>query len=352
MNILQSAFAFTGCFLGAGFVSGQEIYKFFASFEYGEIGLAFSMLLIFIFANMIAKLSFQSGSTSIKDVLVTGSKPFGKIISAVQIVFLFGLVTIMLAGAGNVIESLFGIPRWVGCIMMSAIVYLIAITGIDGVVKVFSVCVPLITAVGIALCIYVLTIGGADVPLPENVPSAKGANIFLPNLILSCIVYAGYNMLASIGTLVECKSQTEHKISRAGLMIGTVSLLVMSLCIFKALDISENATYYELPMLEIAKSVSLIAGLIYGILLLGALLGTSVSSTVAISTSLCAEFPKLKQYRYLFLLVLVGAALMISFCGFGNLIGTVYTAFGYVFSAFLFARLFTLNKNLDTRKDK
>ncbi len=351
IHSIQSAFAFAGCFLGAGFVSGQEIYKFFLFFEHGEVGLLFSMLLIFVFANMIIKLSLKNKNASVKNVLVVKSKFLQKIIYILQVTFLFGLVTIMIAGAGTVTESLFGIRKWIGCAIMSIIICMIAMMGIEGVVKVFSVCVPLITVIGIILCIYVLNISKIDIPLTEDRFSVHD-NIFLPNLLLSCIVYAGYNILASIGTLVEYSYASNHKISKISLIIGTILLLIMSLCIYKTLAACENAIYYELPMLEIAKSVNNFAGLIYGILLLGALLGTSVSSTVAINTSICSEFIKIQQYKYLLTVLLVGSAFIISLLGFGTLIGTLYPVFGYIFAVLLFVSLFKINKKLDTYKDK
>ena len=48
IGALNLGLAFAGCFLGAGYVSGQELWQFFGSFgTKGAVGLAIAMAVLF-----------------------------------------------------------------------------------------------------------------------------------------------------------------------------------------------------------------------------------------------------------------------------------------------------------------
>ena len=57
IDTLSLGFTFAGCFLGVGFVSGQEIWQFFGAFGImGIFGIILTFLLHFLFGIILIKL--------------------------------------------------------------------------------------------------------------------------------------------------------------------------------------------------------------------------------------------------------------------------------------------------------
>lgn len=74
-------FTFTGCFLGAGYVSGQELYQFFGAFgAAGIVGLFIAVALLGVFNVMLVSIVKSTGDTRID----RGRSRFGKQNSAVS----------------------------------------------------------------------------------------------------------------------------------------------------------------------------------------------------------------------------------------------------------------------------
>ena len=56
IGVMTLGLTYAGCFLGAGFVSGQEIWQFFGAFGiYGVLGLVLTFLLHFLFGVILIK---------------------------------------------------------------------------------------------------------------------------------------------------------------------------------------------------------------------------------------------------------------------------------------------------------
>ena len=136
----QLAMSYTGVFLGAGFVSGQELWQFFACF--GPIGL-----LGFLGT---AALFFYVNYANLRLIQVTGVEDMGRLmtwgegnklrslVTFMQCLLLFGVTIIMIAGAASLLNQLLGIPGWMAGLGFTVLVSLIALLGMQGLVAVFS----------------------------------------------------------------------------------------------------------------------------------------------------------------------------------------------------------------------
>ena len=107
------AMAFTGSFLGAGFVSGQELTQFFAVFGgYGLLGMVVAVLMLLTLSCLVMKIARRTGIIEFEKIIVRREKPWLRaIFGGVFIFFLFGVVVVMTAGAGALLNQVFGLPK-------------------------------------------------------------------------------------------------------------------------------------------------------------------------------------------------------------------------------------------------
>lgn len=108
----QLTWIFAGCFLGAGFVSGQELWQFFGCFGIWALpALLLSILIMIVLGIILLRLAQYTGIEELDSIVIRRNIPWLRKLSAVlQVVFLFGIVTIMIAAAGALIAQLTGLP--------------------------------------------------------------------------------------------------------------------------------------------------------------------------------------------------------------------------------------------------
>lgn len=77
-------------------------------------------------------------------------------VSAMQNLLLVGVCIIMIAGASTLIHQLLPIPAWLGGLIFTVIVAAVALLGMQGLVAVFSLLVPVTTVMAVLLAAWVL----------------------------------------------------------------------------------------------------------------------------------------------------------------------------------------------------
>ena len=128
---------FAGSFLGAGYVSGQELWQFFGSFGGGGLlGVLAAMVLLAVFGLALMYIISRTGIAEMDAVLVPWERLawLRKLSSALQLILLFGVIAIMYAGGGALLEQLFSLPTWLGRTLMAVLVTLVALRGLRGAV--------------------------------------------------------------------------------------------------------------------------------------------------------------------------------------------------------------------------
>ena len=127
LSLSRLALTYAGCFLGAGYVSGQELWQFFGAFGFwGLVGLILALSGMLAFSCLLISLAQKTGIVEMDRIVVPWEIAWLRGISAVlQVVFLFGVAVIMAAGAGALLHQLFAIPVWVGCGIFALAVILI-----------------------------------------------------------------------------------------------------------------------------------------------------------------------------------------------------------------------------------
>ena len=327
---------FAGSFLGAGYVSGQELWQFFGSFGGGGLlGVLAAMALLAVFGLALMYIISRTGIAEMDAVLVPWERLawLRKLSSALQLILLFGVIAIMYAGGGALLEQLFSLPTWLGRTLMAVLVTLVALRGLRGAVGAFSLIVPVIVALtllfgGMALARY-------GVSLPAF-GAAEGSNPLMRSAAFGAVTFAFYNFFGSVGILAPLgEAASSGKAARRGVLLGTALLLLIAYSVLLAVMAVPETADAELPMLALAYGLSRPLGYVYGILLLLCMYGSALSMTVAITTYAAARSERVEKRRGWFILALGALGYAASSVGFGDLISVVYPVFGYCSSVFI-----------------
>ena len=329
INSLSLCLTFAGCFLGAGYVSGQELWQFFSSFgKSGYIGLAMAVVLQIMFGILLIRLAMKTSISEMdKIIIIKENNVLRKIFAFLQEFFLFGIFVIMAAGAAALFQEIFSLPQWIGSLIFCTVVALLSIRGIGAMVSVFSVFVPVLVAVTAGICVFVLYKNG----MPEIAVRQSGDNPLLSNWVLSSFAFVSYNIFGSIGILTPLGERVKGKKTVfLGISFGGVLLFIIALGILLVTSVFSQSTEAQLPMLFVANEISPLLKYIYAFLLFGGMLGTSVSSVVAIKTYAETKSSKISKKSVVIVLMMCVAGLVLSLVGFSDLIGFVYPVFGYL----------------------
>ena len=332
LSTLRLAAVFAGCFLGAGYVSGQELWQYFGAFgTRGFVGLCVSAALLYLMGVLLLRLAQRTGVIDAERLAVPWDfRVLRAAFSVLELLMLFAVVSIMCAGAGALAEQLFSLPHAAVSAVFALAVLACALTGLQGIVTVFSFSVPclVLSAVGIG-AVFVLR-GG----MPEL--SAAAENPMLGGWFLSALNYASYNMFGAVAILAPFGHLAGKRSTvTGGLALGCAGLLLIAVSVLLSAASVPGAAEAELPMLFAAQSLSPWLGSFYALLMLFAMFGTSLSCEVSIVNWMAAESAAIQRHRTFFTFTVSAAAFAAGLFGFGRLIGVLYPVFGYAGAAFL-----------------
>ena len=329
----QLAFAYVGAFLGAGFVSGQELWQFFACFgPIGLLGFVLTAVLFFIINYSLLRLVQTTGQVEMGRLMTIGDHPrLAAVINALQILLLFGVAVIMIAGAASLAQQLLPVPAWLAGGLFTLIVILVALLGMQGLVAVFSFVVPATTVCAVVLGAITLLRGDF-----QFAPAAGSISALVPHWMIGFPTYAAYNLFGTISILVPFVQAISQKSTiRRGLGLGSGILILLAWSIIAALAAVPTAGLAELPMAVLAGQLhpALEAG--YGILMALGMFSATLSTITASVNQIAIRWRKAAVHYKWFTTILLIVAYLLSQLGFGSLIGVVYPVFGYLSIPFL-----------------
>jgi len=345
ISALSYAVTFAGCYLGAGYVSGQELWQFFGNFGFkGILGFVLTLALLFFFGVILLFLAKRESIEELDVVIVGDNISWLKnAVAIIEVIFLFGIFVIMAAGAGALIDQISSIPKIIGCLVFCIAVAVISIKGIYGMVSAFSFIVPALVISAVIISVFSLIKGDITT---LDFSSHKSDNILINNPVISSFTYLSYNFFGSIGILLPFAKLIEKKKTMIfGTLLGCVFLFLIAIGILLSLFLSPHSITAAMPMLYLASNINSFVGYIYAFLLLLGMFGTSLSSLVAIINFFEKKNYKKAPKKIPLIVLLSLLAFIGSFAGFGNLIGTIYPIFGYFGFFALFGLLYNYIKS-------
>jgi uncharacterized membrane protein YkvI len=323
-----TSLGYIAAFIGAGFISGQELAQFFVRFGFmGMIGWFLMILFITIGGGFVMeKLAFYKFDSFHKfSVQVFGEK-MSFLIDLVINGYLLGGLIIMLSGSGNLVTGIVKLPFVLGIFIISFAVLLIIIGKSQRLIAANKILVPLLIVFILIISIRILFSSNFNLDL-KSVYIIRNPSIFLTNWFLSVLLYVGYNAIGAIVALINISKNTLPANGKIGGIVGglIISLLgsLLLLILFITYPQWINA---ELPMVDIVSSMK--DKFFYPIFvpcMIVAMFNVSIAYAMGISNYLVDKFGL--DYKVACLLVVLVSS-PLALLGFSKLLGVIYPLFG------------------------
>ena len=324
MGILSCIFVIIGVIVGAGFVSGKEIYTFF--FAYGKnglLGILISVILIGYIIYKILKIIKKYNIEKYDDLLNIAINDYkiGKIDKKIILNFIINIFLIvsffiMSAGFCAYFKQEFDVPEFISSICLSIFCFFILNKNIKGIFILNLILIPII--------IMMLTFLG--IKSFSNF-SQITENIVKNNFwILSAILYASYNTITLTSILIPMKKYIKNNKDILKIVISIVIVILIFFIIIISLlsSIKTDIREIELPAVYAASSFGRLYKYLYGIIIIGAIITTAISSAYGFLNNISNTNEKYKKYSIL----ICFTEIFIPILGFSNLINSLYPVFG------------------------
>lgn len=330
------SFTYVGCFLGAGFLSGQELWQFFGSFGvWGYPGFALATALFVFFGIVLMRLTQMTGYEELDRLMVPWDNLLWlrKLSGLIASAFLLGVVVVMSAGVGALGNQLFGIPAWLGSAVFTVIVCLIAMFGVTGMINAFSALIPILV---IATMLFAV---GAwknfDTGHILHIQRTN-ENPLMPNWFIAALTFVAYNLMGSIGIMVPVGPLfTKKKTVLLGIAMSGVELLIVAGSVLTSVATLPEASAAQLPMVAVGSKLAPFLGNCYGVLLFLGMFCNSLASLVGLMTHMSQRIAVVQNHNKGVLLVMIAVIWACSLFGFADIIGVVFPLFGYASIIFL-----------------
>lgn len=329
INFLTFGFIFAGCFLGAGYLSGNELMQFFGDFGFsGIMGLLLSVSLIGLFGIMILFIAKRTGCEKFEDIVFPRSnKILSSVFGLLQAVLVFAIIVIMVAGAAQLLFDALHLSPVITAAIFCAVTALIACTGLGGISKFFSFLVPAVALFTVIAAAVLLINNG--IPTIPRVKSLY-VNELLGNWFFAALTYLSYSIFSSVGMISPLIArQKTPRTYIYGTLFGTALLILIALSILLSVFIIPDSRSAELPMFVAIGGFGKVCAYFYAVLLFGGMFGTALTSLVSLSNYARLKFSLSRGKTIIATVCFSVAAYLASLFGFDKLIGTVYPLFGY-----------------------
>ncbi len=320
---MQVSFTYIGTVVGAGFASGQEILQFFT--RYGWMATITIGIATLLFTWLGIKLMLMAGAMNAKSYedlnRVLFGKRIGNAVSLLTMVSLLGVSTVMLAGAGSVFSEQLDLPYQFGLIFTLTAAYVLLVRGMDAIMAVNSVVVPLMAVFSILVVWNALDTPGAAnwLRLESDYSTLR--------IWMAPFLYAAFNLTMSQAVLVPLGVKVKDRQALIwGGVLGGVTIGFMLMAAHFALSSQmPGILQFDIPMGQLIQRVG---GLLQWLFLF-VIYGEIFTTLLADVYGLCLQIEQ--RFRWSYQIVLPGVLVFsyaISQIGFKTLISSLYPLFG------------------------
>jgi uncharacterized membrane protein YkvI len=221
-KMLMVGGAYASYTIGAGFATGQEVLQFFGGWgnPANYLAVFVSLLMTVYFTTSCYKTGQQQQFKNPSDCYsYYCGKYIGYFFDFFCLLIVFGIAIAMFSGCGATINQYFGIPVYVGAILLGVFAAGTVMLGLKRVVDVLGF-------LGVAIIVYVIGIGiysaainpvgmsEAISNLPEYVMEGKvkqAGVLGVYNPVLAALFYAGLCLIVSVPFLISLGKQTANQ---------------------------------------------------------------------------------------------------------------------------------------------
>ncbi|WP_300344185.1 hypothetical protein [Nesterenkonia sp.] len=353
LRVLTYAGAIVAFLIGSGFATGQEILQYFASYGYwgilgtGGLVLALMSYVCVEFFRAGQKHQFERPSLVFRHYC---GKHLGAFFDAFSILFVFLSFTVMVSGAGAVVQEHYGLSRYLGGVGLAVAVGATVWFGLKNLVDVIGKIGPVIVVVAVVLGIVGL------VRSPENL---AGVHDLLPTLELTRastnwfaagLSYVGFCMLwlAAFVTALGKTATSQKEAAAGGLLGGTAFSLACIVVGLGLLANIERVAGTEIPMLVLARDISPALASIISVMILVGIYTTAIPLLWTVSSRFFED--RTPGFRYSTLGLAAAGIVIGLILPFSQMVNIVYVINGYVGVLLLVMMLISTGRRLWARR--
>lgn len=371
MNIKKAvilAGAIIALVIGSGFATGQEIVQYFSSYGLQSLLALLVFAVCFIYYNYsFAKVGSQEKYEIGNDVYrYYCGKYLGTFFDYYSTAFCYMSFFVMVGGASSTLNQGFGVPTWVGGILLTAIVVTIVCAGLNKLVDIIGVIGPIKIAFFIAIGIIVLvldwdqistglqaistgTLAGAGEG--EGITQAGG------NWVMSGFSYAGFVLLWFASFMTLLGANNDRRDLNAGIVIATV-VICFAIAVITFAQIANINTTVDggetyvwnaaIPNLVLAGRLWSGLSYFYAVIVFIGICATAVP----LLYNPVARFAKEGTARFRVLGIVLGVAGLVIglFVPYATLVNVIYVLNGYIGAVLLLFMLWRTFKDLRARR--
>ncbi|PTF23280.1 hypothetical protein BUY30_09965, partial [Staphylococcus cohnii] len=291
---IKIGFAYVGIVVGAGFSTGQEVMQFFSPYGlWSYIGVLLSGLILGFIGRQVAKIGTAFDAQNHESTLdYLFGNAFSKIVDYLLIFFLFGISVTMIAGAGSTFQESFGVPTWLGALIMVIAIYITLLMDFNKIVRALGIVTPFLIILVVIIAAYYLFNGSISFgKVNETVPHDS---LWLG--ILKGINYGGLAFAVGFSTIVAIGGDaSRRRVSGAGALFGGIIYTILLALINFALQ-SEfpKIKDADIPMLTLANAINPWIALVLSVIMLAVMYNT----ILGLMYSFAARFTESYSKKY------------------------------------------------------
>lgn len=330
-SVLTVAGTYLAFAIGSGFATGQEILQYFTAFGFGGIGV----LIVYFVGGSLMNTEFitigQKEQFEKKDGVYKYycGKYIGTFYDYFTNLFVYMSFIVMCSGAGATLNQHYGIPAWIGVIIMAAVSGITVTLGLKRISDIIGKIGPALIVITILICIPNIFKGGSVKEGIELIPDLELIKAS-DSWFMSAFNYLGFGILWMVAFLpVYGKTLGSRKQAALGQILGcaffALTALIVMLAMWANMASMEGS---QIPILTLATNLSPIFGSFFAVIILFGIYSSAVPLLYSPATRFVDEKTS-KGKAIIVVLALLGAfiALLLPF---NKLLNIIYVVNGYV----------------------
>lgn len=326
---IKIGLAFVGLVVGAGFATGLEVIQYFMSFGLtGLWGIVVAGVIMAAAGAVILQLGCFFLAEEHHSVFRQIAHPvISRTLDIAVILTLFCIGFVMLAGAGSNLEQQFGLPTWIGSLIMVVLVATTGLLNVEKVSNIISGVTPLLILAVVTVFLYTLFNMPGDFGRLSELASAEASPV--SPWWLSALNYVGLALIlgVSMSLVIGGAHSSLRATMRGGLLGGTVYTILLAMLAFTMLANIEVVAGDDVPTLSLFESIHPVLALTMTFIIFLMIYNTAIGMFFALGKRVTASRPQ--RYVPVFF-ALCAAGYGVSFVGFETLMTYVYPVLGYL----------------------
>ena len=331
LSVIKIASMYIAVVMGAGFCSGREAWQFFGIFGIrGYLGAVLTGIGFIAFALMFTYIAIHKQTDDLgKLISPWDNKYLVSVIGWTMALIYYTSIIAMSAAGSSLVHQHFGGGKWIGGLLIVLLVLFTVMGNYERMAGIFGKVTPVLLAVSFLTVLLVMFSGRIT---QSGAVSGYRPGVMNPNWFISSIVFMAYNAIGMATSAGSCalRAKTRRK-AYTGALAGAVLLAVLMLLQMAALNKDMAFTdSLDLPLLGYAALLSRPLGIVYALILYGAIYASAASTFYGFTS-------KLPEGSYKNTLQILSAVIgyLLGLNGFQFVLEFIYPPQGYIGIVFL-----------------